>query len=156
MLKIFSATFLGNKIHVNVDDLNLLAKKKLSSRLITWLFMTQDHDVHSNHIDGASNLLSDTLSRMPHLDDIEACSCDNETPCDFFCFAMDNEALASKKPFALDLLKIAGTKLNDPYCAPIVNTINNHKNFNCKIMSLHDNNAAIRTSDNKLVVPLCL
>ena len=44
---------------------------------------------------------------------------------------------------------------NDPYCEPIINAIKNHNNVNCKSVPLHDNNKMLRTSDNKVVVPLC-
>ena len=69
---------------------------------------------------------------------------------------MHNEATALKPPFGLDVVSISGTQLKDPYCAPIINTINNHNNFNRKSMSLHNENKTLRTSDNAVVVPLCL
>ena len=47
-------------------------------------------------------------------------------------------------------------QLDYPYYAPIINTINNHNNFNYESVSFHNNNKIIRTSDNKVVVPLCL
>ena len=69
---------------------------------------------------------------------------------------MDNEIQASKLHFALDLVSIARMQLNDPYCAPIINTINIRKNFNYESILLHDNNKMLRSSDNKVVIPLCL
>ena len=47
-----------------------------------------------------------------------------------YFFAMDNEIPDSKPHFTLYLVSIAETRLNDTYCALIINTINNHKNFN--------------------------
>ena len=54
-----STALLCNEIHANADALNSLGKNKLSSRLS--LLLSQDHDVHINHIDGTSNLFSDAL-----------------------------------------------------------------------------------------------
>ena len=107
-----------------------------------------------NHIDGTSNLFADVLSTMPCFDKIEACDYDNKIPRATFCFAMDNEIATSSPPFSLDAENISGTHLNCPYCAPLINTIKYHKNFNHKSISLHDNNKTLRTSDNKVVIPL--
>ena len=108
---------LGNEIHTNVDALNLLGKNELSHRLTRCLFLIQEHNVHLNHIEGASNLFADALSRMPLLDDTDAYDCDNKIPCAKFHFAIDNETSASKQNLTLDLVNIAGTQLNDPCCA---------------------------------------
>ena len=85
-----------------------MGKNKLSSRIIRWLFLAQEHNANLNHIDGASNLFSDALLRIPRLDDIDAYDCDNKITCAKFYFAMYNENPASKKPFALCLANISG------------------------------------------------
>ena len=51
-------------------QIQILVKNKLSSRITIWLLLTQEHDVHKNHIDGSSNLFTDTLPRVPRFDDM--------------------------------------------------------------------------------------
>ena len=110
--------------------------------------------MHLNHVDGTINLLSDSLSREPRLDDIEACECNNKNPCAKFCCAMDNEMPSSQPPFSLDLINIANEQISYSYCAPIISTINNHKCFNYENVSVNKNAQALRTFDNKVVVHL--
>ena len=113
MLKTCSSTLLGNVIHVNIDALNFLGKNKLSSRLTIWLLLTQEYDVHLNHIDGTSNLFADALSRTPRLDDVEAYDCNNKIACTKICFAVKHEIPSSQPTFALDLEHISNKQIND-------------------------------------------
>ena len=137
---------------MNADTLNLIGQNKLTSRLTRWLLLTQEHDVHLNHIYGTSNLFSDALSRMPRLDDVEAYDCNNNVACTQFCYAVKNETPGSQPPFALDLNNIANKQSNDSYCAPMIAAINNQKDFNHESMSLNNNNEMLRTCDEKVVV----
>ena len=154
MLKTYSPTLMGNKIFVNTDSLNLLGKNKISSRLTRWLLLIQEYDIHLNHISGKDNLFADALSRLPRLDALEAYDCDNILPCTKFCYAFEN-AIPEKSPeFALELDAISREQYSDPFCAPIIQNISQQRNFFLDNVSVHNKSKILKTSDNKVVVPL--
>ena len=80
MLKTYSTTLLVNDTHLNADTHNLICKNKHSSRVTQWLLLTQEHNSHLKN-----NIVSDTLSRLPLLDDVEAYNCNNLIPYTCFC-----------------------------------------------------------------------
>ena len=111
-----------------------------------------------NYIDGSTNVFTNTLSRIPRLDDIEAYDCENIIPCTHLCYTLDHVIPDVEPPFALDLVKIAKDQMKDQFCVPIIHAPSQDAklNFSYSLISQSNQTSISRTKENKIVVPLSL
>ena len=67
-LKEYRSMLLGGHINIYTDHNNLIFRTLSAQRVLSWKLYLEEYDINLTHIEGKSNVLADTFSRLPPME----------------------------------------------------------------------------------------